>query len=584
MKQRKRLCIILMIMLLGLQPIYNMSYLVHADGEKDGTTKEEKDPEYYKYNEYYQYTDDNKVTYVVKHSEIKCGNGTACSAMGKEGHINKIKSMVTNNQIKLGGDVGTGEKWYTTDNSVPTHYRGSAWSKTKDSHNADALTFLKDYRQKKNCGEVQTLSNGSDGTWCKWHFNQLDGITDGCTMYTQVHIMLNSGLVPETSEYYAAPSADFQSTANNQPTGFYNALSLFRVAGVGLKGWGECEAGYNKATGAKWTIEGQNYSLNDTAVNDGSTWKQIYAFKGKALNQMSKSELVQMFQAFWNNDYWVIIGINGAGAHYASGSGYMGNGDYVARHWVMLSGVTDDNFYWLDSAGSQINQTTDKYYGDSEDAVVEHVALLKCDKISLREAAHSGKLAGTGEAGTDTEGQNTLGLTQSEFMGYYDEKDLSAYCELAEVDMSALYLDAAQLDNLSQSEVQSIDSWKGNIGMNDADRGFRGVLRRLVQLFGILLTLWALLLYIAYWVDRLNNFIEIDLVSILTLGKFRISDSEDESTYKMFHNRGKGQRTVNHRNIITISVIALAFGALLMTGTLYKAITKLVIFVIHIFK
>ena len=85
-----------------------------------------------------------------------------------------------------------------------------------------------------------------------------------------------------------------------------------------------------------------------------------------------------------------------------------------------------------------------------------------------------------------------------------------------------------------------------------------------------------LLIYIAYWFDRLNNLVDIELLSILTLNKLRLSDTEESCDFRL-SGLGKGEaRTVNHRAILEICIIGVAFGALIISGYLYLVILYLV--------
>lgn len=422
-----------------------------------------------------------------------------------------------------------------------------------------------------------STTNGADGSWCTIRLDQANYLSGGCTFFASWHMVQNSGTCK--TEYQSPACIEPNDTASQQTK---DLVSTYKgewwVTDVGLKNSGIMPF-MNDSTTSAW----EQPAVDTSKVKDAEVTSDNLQFvtgvgKVKFTSEDKFEDVLQAFQAMYNAGYWMIIGIqNSAGNAYSKSAG-----SHTAHHWIMVSGVTNEDVYLNDSSYRGWNSSLKEFYNQGE--WVSYIVPFTNASVTLKTASH-GTNAGTA---TDDEGnatgENTIGLSQEAMMGGLTEKELSAYCQLSEANIQDMYISDAQIENLSQSEVQSVDSWKDNIGMNDADKGFRGVLRRLVQLFGILLTLWALLLYIAYWVDRLNNFIEIDLVSILTFGKFRISDSEDESTYKMFHNKGKGQRTVNHRNIITISVIALAFGALLMTGTLYKAITKLVIFIIHIFK
>lgn len=156
--------------------------------------------------------------------------------------------------------------------------------------------------------------------------------------------------------------------------------------------------------------------------------------------------------------------------------------------------------------------------------------------------------------------------------GYWSEEELSAFCKLAEININDVYLKDATMKNLNTKDVQSVVSWRDNVQRIAEENGVVKVMRRLVMALGIFLTVYIILVYVSYWVDRLNNFIEVDCLAIITLGKLRISDTEDECTYRL-KDLGNGKtKTVNHRAILSITITGLAFAALILTGVLFDAI------------
>lgn len=183
---------------------------------------------------------------------------------------------------------------------------------------------------------------------------------------------------------------------------------------------------------------------------------------------------------------------------------------------------------------------------------------------------------GSNISGSDPEQQKQA--NSNGYVGtFYSELELSAYNKLCEVDINKEYLLNATRDNLSTKDVQSVVSWRDNVQRIAEENGVVKVMRRLVMALGIFLTVYIILVYISYWVDRLNNFIEVDCLSILTLGKLRISDTEDECTYRL-RDLGNGKtKTVNHRAILSITVVGLAFATLILTGVLFDAIMWLVL-------
>ena len=101
--------------------------------------------------------------------------------------------------------------------------------------------------------------------------------------------------------------------------------------------------------------------------------------------------------------------------------------------------------------------------------------------------------------------------------GYYSEEDLGRYNRLTEQNIQSELLDDAVRDNLSSNELSNLTDWENNIEQDSQEGGLIYYARIIVSIFGIILIIWTILIYIAFWFDRLNNFIDIDLLLILTM-------------------------------------------------------------------
>ena len=132
-------------------------------------------------------------------------------------------------------------------------------------------------------------------------------------------------------------------------------------------------------------------------------------------------------------------------------------------------------------------------------------------------------------------------------------------------------------EDLSQSDLTSLSDWENNISEEFI---LVRILRVIVMLVGILLTIWSILVYIAFWFDRLNPFIAVDTLGILTIGKFHAAAEDKDSNFNL-HNITRDKVVVGHRDVILISVIGLIFSSLVLTGKLFTMIASLVNFVLR---
>lgn len=151
----------------------------------------------------------------------------------------------------------------------------------------------------------------------------------------------------------------------------------------------------------------------------------------------------------------------------------------------------------------------------------------------------------------------------------YQETDLSAYATLKETDIQGKYLSGANKGTLGQSDISSLKEWEDNINDSTILSGVLRFLRVLTQIIGILFLMWILLIYVGYWFDRLNNFVDLDAVGILTLNKLHTSDTEEECTFSLKSAMKEKKMTVNHKAILGICLTGGVFGVLVVSGQVY---------------
>lgn len=172
--------------------------------------------------------------------------------------------------------------------------------------------------------------------------------------------------------------------------------------------------------------------------------------------------------------------------------------------------------------------------------------------------------------GSNKEGDNTSGVQIEN--GVYGVKDPVTGMFTSLTETALKYPDR---DELSDSELKGVSDWKSNIDYGSED-GFIKYLRIGVMLFGIIFLVWIILIYLSYWFDRINNFIEIELLPILTFGRLRVSPDESDCTFNP-KNFVKGQsQTVNHRVVICICIIGIFFSILIISGVLYTILNSFV--------
>lgn len=133
--------------------------------------------------------------------------------------------------------------------------------------------------------------------------------------------------------------------------------------------------------------------------------------------------------------------------------------------------------------------------------------------------------------------------------------------------------------DLPLKDLTELSSWKKNIKYAEDDRSLRYP-RAVVMLVGILVTIYSILLYIAYQFDRINNFIELDALGIMTFGKLRISPDDRKST---FNDKHQERKVVVHRDIIIVCLVGVAIGVLLISGKIFEVVVYLMLKIQEVF-
>ena len=158
--------------------------------------------------------------------------------------------------------------------------------------------------------------------------------------------------------------------------------------------------------------------------------------------------------------------------------------------------------------------------------------------------------------------------------GYYTEEQLSSYIKLRETNIAEQYLTRATRDNLSQSDLENLASWEDNVNNSKKEYGFIAWLRIIVMWVGIIFTIYIFLLYLAYWFDKLNSIIDLDVLSIMTFGRLHVAIDDKEANFSL--GKKQDRMTVNHKDMLFICITGLIFGTLLITGVFYKIVSNFV--------
>lgn len=225
-----------------------------------------------------------------------------------------------------------------------------------------------------------------------------------------------------------------------------------------------------------------------------------------------------------------------------------------------LSDPTDAALYFMtcwEVCGGYSNKSTQIKRSEKAPAIMNKIVNGKFDWAQYADKAQAAIV-----------GEQLIGA------GYWNEDQLGAFCRVMEINVDNILAEATRT-GLGYNEMEGLATWERNIKYDNEDNGIIGVLRRIVMLLGIALVVWMTLVYFAYWFDRISV-VYLDVLGVVTLGHLHMSETEEECTFRVKDLGKEGRKTVNHRAIVGICLVGIAFGVLLISGWYYVALQKIV--------
>ena len=130
---------------------------------------------------------------------------------------------------------------------------------------------------------------------------------------------------------------------------------------------------------------------------------------------------------------------------------------------------------------------------------------------------------------------------------------------------------------MTNKELYNLVAWENQVETTSFENTLVLMGRKLTLWIGILILVWSVLFYLAYWFDRVNTMFYIDLLGILSLKRLQATDAAENSTYNLSKEElgNKNVRIVAHRDVIKISIIGITLGTMFVTGTIFKILHSL---------
>lgn len=155
----------------------------------------------------------------------------------------------------------------------------------------------------------------------------------------------------------------------------------------------------------------------------------------------------------------------------------------------------------------------------------------------------------------------------------------SEYVNVA--NLTEIELNMPDIGSLNEEELMGVKDWKNNVEYSKENAIIR-FMRKTVVIFGILLIIWTIFLYLAYWFDRVNNFVEVSLLEKVSFGRLMIAPDEDEATFDPRGKKNGEIQTVNHRHMVGICLTSIFFAVLIISGKIYDLLGYFIRFIMNI--
>ena len=141
---------------------------------------------------------------------------------------------------------------------------------------------------------------------------------------------------------------------------------------------------------------------------------------------------------------------------------------------------------------------------------------------------------------------------------------------------------------LSVSQKKSLDELKSNRNnVSGAESIAISVFHCAEMFIGICCMLYGLFLIVAYLFDYFNVYIDVSLLGLITLGKFKLMEQKESNKFKKYkgYNKQNGKTYVTFWSILIRASILIFIGvALLMSGFLVKFLVMILEFVKGFFR
>lgn len=232
---------------------------------------------------------------------------------------------------------------------------------------------------------------------------------------------------------------------------------------------------------------------------------------------------------------------------------------YSGTHYSPVVGWDDEGdkpIIW-DVAGG--GKTWDDFTANSKD--ISNFRVYESTKLKSKEAF-------AGANSTDTSDVDTANQLEA-YNSVIKEWELNGMPTKSEIDADAQDIELPDGKDLSLADKTNIAGIKDDI--NSRHKNIYQIMNISFSAIGFLLIVYALLLSIGYVLDKSNSFINLSMVSILTMGKIKIVDKGETISEEM-----QKEGYVKPNAFYIRSLVIFLVGCLLISGLVQRLVMGVV--------
>ena len=293
-----------------------------------------------------------------------------------------------------------------------------------------------------------------------------------------------------------------------------------------------------------------------TTTNADPTFSIVGGGKQYSGGRLSAEDAKSRVNALLDKDYYVLIctkGLYTAGTHYSPVVGRDGD---TPKVWD-VAGESGGSFQsWDDWANKGLTE----------------IIAFQSSKQGSSKAFESAGASSTSDKENMSEEEK-----QELAFKIVSEGELTGMPDSNLIFKDQTNIDLVNRDSLSQGEQEDVENLKQNIS-SGKKFSFEGLLNSIISFVGMFFIMYGIALFIAYIFDYVNTFIEISVLGIISLGKFRVLDvNENEGNFSGGYNESDGHTYLSKSMLVKRIVVFEIIGMFLVSGLIGRGLSSLYI-------